>query len=281
MQLSAWLAAAQKQLEAAGIATARLDTLVLLEDAANKPRAWLLAHPDYELPDELIDRLASQLKRRAKHNPLAYIRQKIEFYGREFYVTEAVLVPRPESETMIELLKKLAPGIIPKIDSSADSRTVTLMDVGTGSGALAVTAALELPGLQVHACDLDPQALEVARKNAHQHKVVITFSAADLLSSPTQNLDIILANLPYVPDSHAINAAAMQEPAMAIFGGPDGLDLYRRMFTQAASMPEPPQLILTESLPPQHNSLVTIAADLGYQLTDQEDFILAFSHRKH
>jgi release factor glutamine methyltransferase len=263
---SQWLAQATKQLDAAGIGTARLDCLILLEDAAGKDRSYLLAHPDSVLSDAQLARLNALLERRSRHEPLAYIREKTEFYGREFFVNHSVLEPRPETETMIELLKKidLPPNPI-------------LADVGTGSGAIAITAKLELPHANIIAADIDPRCLAVARKNAERLHVEITFQESDLLSTVTQTPDIILANLPYVPDTYHINEAAMEEPRIAIFGGPDGLDLYRKMFDQIDSLDQKPSHILTESLPFQHHGLAAIARKHGYIQIQKDDFIQVFS----
>src|SRR3954469_15390619 len=107
MKIDQWLASATKKLEQAGIGTARLDALILLEDIIDKDRAWLLAHPEHEIPAAKIAKLEKLLNRRAGHEPLAYVRGRTEFYGREFFITPAVLEPRPESETMIDCLKEL------------------------------------------------------------------------------------------------------------------------------------------------------------------------------
>ncbi|MGH7237715.1 MAG: peptide chain release factor N(5)-glutamine methyltransferase, partial [Candidatus Saccharimonadales bacterium] len=128
MKIEPWLKQATKELETAGIGTARLDCLVLLEGVTHKDRSWLLAHLGFKLNATHIKKLDNQVGRRAEHEPLAYIRNKTEFYGREFYIDQRVLEPRPESEAMINLLKSL----------NLLSNQI-IIDVGTGSGALAVT----------------------------------------------------------------------------------------------------------------------------------------------
>ena len=153
MKVAEWLGEATLKLEDAGIGTGRLDCLVLLEDVLKRERAWLLAYPETLLEKKSIQKLNSFLHRRVKHEPLAYIRGKTEFYGREFYVDSRVLEPRPESETMIELLKTLRLPVTTKI-----------ADVGAGSGALGITAYLETPRTRVDFYDIDPQTLEVAEK---------------------------------------------------------------------------------------------------------------------
>lgn len=268
MKANDWLAQAQTQLQQADIATARLDALVLLEDCLLQDRAYILAHPELQLSPKRLSILQQQLTRRSNHEPLAYIRGKTEFYGRKFFIDERVLEPRPESETMIELLKQQA------------QPTSTIADIGTGSGALAITAQLELPEARVAAVDIDPACLSVAAKNAAFHKADVTLFPGDLLQPFLQKScnfapDVLLCNLPYVPDNFQINHAATHEPALALFGGPDGLDLYRTLFAQAAKLPKKP-VILTESLPPQHPALTDIVTSYDYRQKVEDDFIQLF-----
>lgn len=264
-----------EQLSAAKLAlqdipTARLESLVLLEDLTNKDRSWLLAHPEFELSQAQIQQFKKALNRRAKHEPLSYIRGKSEFYGREFRVSSHTLEPRPETETMIDCLKKLHA----KLPTGCK-----ILDVGTGSGAIGITVALELKHTNVDLIDIDKQALKIARDNCRHYDLSLDCFESDLLDNTKKAYDVLLANLPYVPDEHTINQAAMQEPAHAIFGGPDGLDLYRRLFEQATSGLNSPTYILTESLPFQHEEMISIAKKHGYKLILNEDFILGFELR--
>jgi release factor glutamine methyltransferase len=270
MHVKDWLKLAQKKLEATGIGTARLDALVLLEDVTAKDRAWLLAHPEYEITAGKVRKLTNLLNRRAEHEPLAYVRKKTEFYGREFIITPAVLEPRPESETMIDQLKKLSksPGLPAK---------PRIADVGTGSGALGITAKLELPNTNVDLLEIDQQALKVAKSNVDKFTLNISLIRSDLLAQSGQDYDILLCNLPYVPDDFQINPAAMREPRLAIFGGPDGLDIYRRLFKQIRNLRKQPLYILTEALPPQQAELAAIAKSVGYDLQQADDFIQLFA----
>jgi release factor glutamine methyltransferase len=257
---------AVKQLKAADIPTARLDVLVLLEDVTSKERAWLLAHPEFELNDTLVQKLLGLIMRRAAHEPLSYIRGISEFYGREFMVTHDTLQPRAETETMIDLLKKL------------ELNDPVIADVGTGSGCLAITAKLEYPNATLYATEINEEALEVARRNAEKLETRINFFRGNLLE-PVINkpITILLCNLPYVPSRHAINKAAMHEPSLAIFGGEDGLDLYRELFEQISKKTQKLQFILTESLPTQHTLLAKIAKKHGFHESHKEDFIQVFS----
>lgn len=266
--VGAFIKQSTDMLLAADIPTARLDTLVLLEDVLGSDRTLLLAHPEQTIDDNQLHTLQRMLQRRVTHEPLAYIRNTSEFYGRDFYVDHHVLEPRPESETMIDLLKALplpeAPAII---------------DVGTGSGALAITARLELSQARVTGVDIDPECLKVASHNARILAANVHFIQSDLLTAvPEKTLEraLLLCNLPYVPDTFQINPAAMQEPRLAIFGGPDGLDLYRKLFNQVRAVPQMPTYILTEALPPQHPELSHIANSAGFVLDRSEDFIQVF-----
>ena len=266
MNVQQFLTETTKKLTAAGIKTARLDCLVLLEDVLDIDRAALLAHPEIELSPAQIARLNNYVIQRQQHTPLAYIRDRIMFYGREFAVNNKVLVPRPESETIIDMLKTTSLLHAPRI-----------ADIGTGSGCLGITAALEIHDARVYLYDIDPAALEVARKNAHAHKVGVYIAQQDLLKNCTEQFDAILANLPYVPDHYPINAAARHEPELALFAGEDGLDIYRVFWQQIKTLRTKPRYIITESLVAQCQSLAELARTSGYKLTAAKDLIQIFT----
>jgi len=262
--ISKWLAESEKTLREANITTARLDCLVLLEDATSKDRSWLLSHSEETLQIEVVKNLNTKIVQRAKHIPLAYIRGHAEFYGREFMVNEHTLVPRPETETIIELLGLLDP-----------EPNTTILDVGTGSGCIAITAKLEYPHATVAACDIDSDCLATTKINAEHLGADITVYKSDLLTSVPSSYNILLTNLPYVPSNFQINTAATHEPAHALFGGKDGLDLYRKLFEQAQQHTDT-HTIITESLPFQHDELETIARPHGFAQTEHRDFIQVF-----
>jgi len=269
--LKAFLDNATRKLRVADVGSARLDALILLEDVLRQDRAWLLAHPEIRLTSMQQKRLDKQITRRAHHEPLAYIRGFSEFYGRRFKVNRRVLEPRPESETMIELLKQLA------MSHELRAMSWKIADVGTGSGALGITAALELQNHNVDLYDVDASALAVAKHNCALHELHLRAVKRDLLRNSHKAYDVILANLPYVPNHWQINQAAAMEPKIAIFGGQDGLDVYRRLFEQLTHFSWRPKYMLTESLPPQHHKLTKIALAAGFKEQQKQDFIHLFS----
>jgi release factor glutamine methyltransferase len=213
----------------------------------------------------LLKRLNTQLNQRTKHIPLSYIRHKSEFYSRDFFVDKRVLEPRPETETMIDLFNQL-----PIEDNTK------IADVGTGSGCIGITIQLENPKLKVVLYDIDRQALAVARLNVKRFKLNVNCYQADLLEPNHGPYQTILANLPYVPANYHVNAEALIEPRRAIFGGQDGLDIYRQLFQQISGFDWQPSYILTEALPFQHKQLENLAEKNHFQLINTSDFIQCF-----
>lgn len=254
------------ELKKESIPTARLEVLILLEDVLEKDRSWILAHPERHLTNYQVNKLSKQIARRKKQIPLSYIRGFSEFYGRKFKINHHTLDPRPESETIIDLLKTLPLPHLPVI-----------ADVGTGSGCLGITAALEISKSKVDLYDIDSGALAVARHNVHMHELRLGVHKRDLLNRPTNLYDVVLANLPYIPNSFKINKPATYEPKIAIYGGVDGLDIYRRLLQQISNYTWRPEYILCESLNNQHKKLEDIAAEFGYKLHKQKDLIQVFA----
>jgi release factor glutamine methyltransferase len=265
MRVDRWLESATKKLSAAGIESARLDSLILLEDEFGVDRSLILASPERLISKTKQKRLDAKLKRRQKHLPLAYIRGHSEFYGRKFLINRYVLEPRPESETMIDMLLML-----PLL------KNYVYADVGTGSGALGITVTLELGIKEVDLYDIDANALAVAKHNVEFHELRLKAYKRDLLRNYSRPYDVILANLPYVPESYHVNQAAAMEPRIAIFGGKDGLDVYRRLFSQLHRFGWSPKFVLTEAVPPQHMELAEIAAARGFRLVKTDGFIQLF-----
>lgn len=282
MTTSYWLRTATNFLQSKGIATARLDALVLLEDAMQINRAQLLAEPDMDMRDGLVHHLQELLGRRSKHEPLSYIRGRSEFYGRNFVIKPGVLTPRPESEAIIDLLKglykdRLTKNVSDFLPTPAHEK-LWIADVGAGSGALGITAALELQNTFVDLLEIDEEALKVAKMNVDLLTTRVHVLKSDLLNAASHNYEVLLCNLPYVPDGYSINKAAGFEPKIALFGGQDGLDLFRQLFTTLSKAKNRPLFILTEALPESHATLSALAETSGYQLRQTEGFVQLFEH---
>lgn len=261
------LAEGTTTLSNAGIQSARLDTLLFLEDITGYDRAHLLAYPELGLDDSKAAMLRTFIVQRSAHTPIAYIRGKAPFFGREFTVSPAVLVPRPETEVMIELLLKIRSDL---------SGQPYILDVGTGSGCLGVTASLEIPASTVYVSDIDDTALQVASQNADKHNAHVHTQHANLLNGLDEPFEVMLCNLPYVPDDYHINQAARFEPAKALFAGSDGLDLYRTFWQQLIVKRFKPSHIFMESLLFQHQELEGLARKAGYTLANTQDLIQHF-----
>ncbi|MBW3568872.1 peptide chain release factor N(5)-glutamine methyltransferase [Candidatus Parcubacteria bacterium] len=286
MTIAQWLFDVMQKLGEAGVDSPRRDALVLLEDTLNKDRAWIITHPEYEIPGHQLHEINQLVKRRIDREPLAYIRNKAWFYKRFFNVTPDVMIPRPESESFINLIKQIT-------NDNVKGLTFHIVDVGTGSGCLAITAKLELPsrekfpGCEVIAIENSEKALKVAKKNAEKHQVHIQFLKGNLLE-PLLNTNyelrntILMANLPYVPDGLVTSPEIKQEPAEALFSGKDGLDHYRKFFTQIATMSQIDnrsiglEYVLTESLKTQHAEMIKLAKKTGYKLIKTDVLIQIF-----
>jgi release factor glutamine methyltransferase len=265
MTIQEWLDDATDKLKKHKIPSARLDSLVLLEYVLVTPRVTLLSHPETDLPATTLVKLNAALAQRLDDIPVAYITNKKEFYGRDFLVNEHVLIPRPETERMIELVKNLA------------IEAPTIADIGTGSGCIAITLALEIPDSSVVATDISPDALIVAKNNAKHLGAQVTFKYSDLLEAvASRTFDVVCANLPYVPESLVSSPEITKEPANALFSGIDGLDHYHRLFIEAAEHADPPRYIVTEALESQHKVLKKLAALAGYQLLRTDILVQLF-----
>jgi release factor glutamine methyltransferase len=235
-------------LTAAGVPSAALTAELLLLHALGRDRAWLYAHPECPLNAQQRAEYSNLLDRRAAGAPTQYLTGKQEFWGLEFEVTPDVLIPRPETEHLVEVaLKRLGE---PRM------RPLRIADVGTGSGCLAIALATELCGAMVVATDISPAALQVARRNAARHGVGerVEFLEMDLLSSfvptalpssspallaPGAQFDLIVCNPPYIGLEEAPQLQREvrdHEPAQALFAGRHGLDLYPPLISQAESL---------------------------------------------
>jgi len=210
-----------------GSPTARRDAELLLLRVLGQDRAWLLTHPAAELTPEQAKQFDDWVERRARHEPMQYIAGEQEFLGLAMRVTRAVLIPRPETEHVVEALLERVPKDAP----------LRICDVGTGSGAIAVALAHALPRAQLKALDISPRALEVARQNAEFHGVAdrIRLIESDLLSAVRgESFDAVVSNPPYIADSEILEPQVRDyEPQAALYAGPTGLEVYRRLIPEA------------------------------------------------
>jgi release factor glutamine methyltransferase len=225
-------------------ATAARDAELLLLHTLQIPRVTLIAHPNDELSANQRSAYEGTIARRLHHEPIQYITGRQEFYGLILKVTPAVLIPRPETEHLVETVLKHLP----------TNRPLRIADIGTGSGAIAVAIAAHLPQATITALDISAEALAIATANAREHKVAdrIKFLQSDLLSAlnrETETFDAIVSNPPYVAESDRPTLHPQvrdHEPATALFAGETGLDIYRRLIPQAHAALKPNGLLALE-----------------------------------
>jgi release factor glutamine methyltransferase len=238
-------------------ADAARDATLLLLHTLNINRAQLLANPARPLTSTQQSSYEALILRRLTHEPIQYIKGEQEFYGLTLRVTPAVLIPRPETEHLVE-------SVLVILDHAQPLR---ILDIGTGSGAIAIALATHLPHAHITAVDISPAALEIAAANAARHNLTprIRFIESDLLSAldPNETFDAIVSNPPYVPagDRATLHPQVRDhEPAAALFAGQDGLDVYRRLVPQARAALPPHGLLALEI---GHNQRDAIAALLA------------------
>lgn len=263
--VATWLAHATLQLKTHGIETARLDAELLLAHVLTKSRIWLHAHSDDPLSAHAIKVSDACLQLRSQHVPVAYIVGHKEFYKRIFRVTPATLVPRAESETIITLLRQFV------------TNSESLLDVGTGTGCLGITAKLEFPHLDVTLSDVSQAALSVATQNSRLLKADVNIIQSDLLAACPQSFDIIVANLPYVGHDWQTSPELAYEPSLALYATDGGLALILRLIDEAISHIKHCGYLLLEADPCQHDTIVSYAQARDYIHSVTQDYIVVLS----
>jgi release factor glutamine methyltransferase len=237
MQLKDVLRAAIMRLEDSRVGSSRLNAEILLMHTLGCDRAYLYAHPERELIEEELTRYDEHLSERARGVPSQYITGHQEFWGLDFLVAPGVLIPRPETEHLVEAVLELV--------RAQDLKRPRIVDVGTGSGCIAIALAHELPDADLYATDLSPEALEMAHANTSrlQAQNRIHFRQTDLLEGlPDEHFDVVASNPPYVGESESDKVqleVRKFEPHMAVFGGAEGMDIYRRLIPQARRVLRP------------------------------------------
>lgn len=224
--LHARIAAGRRTLVAAGLTPdeAAVDADVLARYALGWERAALLANGRDPAPSGFEQAFASLISRRSTREPVAFITGHREFWGREFEVSRDVLIPRPETELIVEAARH----------AFAAAAPARLLDVGTGTGCLAISLALEFPAAQTTASDISAAALAVARRNARRHAPHVTLLMSDLLGAVDGTFDLIVSNPPYVPATAQLSPDVRHEPALALYAGASGLSMLARLIATAA-----------------------------------------------
>ena len=233
---------ATETLAVADCDTPRLDAEVLLAHTLGQDRSWLFAHPEDTLSPSQLSTYQALISRRAEREPVAYLTDQKEFFGLDFFVTPDVLIPRPETERLVELALQW---------TQAQSWRGVIADVGTGCGTISVALAMHLPRAQIIATDASPAALAVARRNAVRHNVAdrICCVQSNLLAAVAGPLQLIVANPPYLNQSELATAppeVAYWEPRVALDGGPDGLATIRHLLAMASGRLHPDGALLVE-----------------------------------
>lgn len=231
------LQAAVARLNQAGIDSPTLTARLLLAAALDKPREWLVAHNQHPLSAQQVDTFEQLMTRALAHEPLVYLLGRREFYGLDFVIDPRVLIPRPETEMLVDRALEHLRATKRTGAPQPETDCADVIDVGTGSGAIAIAVAKHAPGVRVLATDISAEALEVARINAGRHGVAdrITFVQADLLNGAPFHAHVITANLPYVTTAEIETLPPeiqAHEPRVALDGGEDGLTQVRRLLAQ-------------------------------------------------
>jgi release factor glutamine methyltransferase len=263
MDVRAALREGISRLREANVPSQALAAELLLMHALGRDRTWLYSHPKVLLEPIEAENYFALVERRAAGEPTQYLTGKQEFWGLEFEVNSSVLIPRPETEHVVEVaLQRLrASGVVDVLDSGAAKTALRVVDVGTGSGCIAVALARELPHAEIFATDVSEAAVEVARRNTARHGVSgrIHFVNCDLLaafidgadrkSRESRGFDLIVSNPPYVSRDNAGTLAREvleHEPHAALFGGQSGSEIYARLIEQAASLVLPAGSLVLE-----------------------------------
>lgn len=258
----------EKRFNEAQLDSPRLSSQVLLAHVLGLQRLEMLLGPLVAVPDDAAERMDALARRRLMGEPVAYLVGVKEFYGLDFEVNSGVLIPRPESELMVDRLRA----------AFRSDAGIRLLDLGTGSGALAVTSAKLFRNFRVVATDISMPALLTARRNAQRHDVAcrVSFVRSDLLEAVrVTDFDVILANLPYVPSTSRANMSREvldHEPPLALFSGVDGLDMYRRLAGDLAGQVGAGTILLCEIDNVQGAAMKELFAPIAREVVVEKDY---------
>ena len=265
-----------RALDAAGIPDSRLEAEVMVMNLMRMPRQDLFSNQENEVAPQQELELAATVERRLKREPLAYILGFREFYGINLLVNSDVLIPRPETEGLVEHALFMAL-------MGMETTELVIADVGTGTGAIAINLAIHLPAARIYALDSTDSVLDVAAYNIRAHNVTdrVTLSKGDLLEPLPEPADLIVANLPYIATSRipTLQPEVQWEPKAALDGGEDGLDLIRRLLAQASSKVKEQATILLELDPEQVPAVEELAKQRFPEATTSVEQDLAHKDR--
>ncbi len=269
MSIDDWILVATRELSLADIQSSRLDAELILAHTLRQPRTYLHAHGDDDLSERHQEIASARLQMRIERTPIAYIIGHKDFYGYPFKTTPAALIPRPESEVFIKILTE----ILPK-----DYKKMTLVDVGTGTGCIGITAKLQWPKLDVTLTDISTHALNLARENAEDLKADVHFINDNLLDGVSKNPDITVSNLPYINRGWEVSPETSTEPEMALFADEGGLSLIYKLIDQAETLQKSGAHLLLESDIRQHKEVVAYAKEHSYYHKKSIGLITYFVH---
>lgn len=273
--IEAWLKRASDELKAVNVPSAALDAEIILAHTLRKPRTWLHIHGSEPLNSREWEIANARLDLRLDRVPVAYIVGHKEFYGRRFKVTTATLIPRPETESLIELINEVMPANTSLLEKT--ERPLRLVDVGTGSGNIGITAKLQHPQLDVTLIDTSRHALNIAEENAANLQAEVSILQSHLITNFPFSADIIVANLPYVNPNWERSPETQHEPSEALFAENNGLALIFELLSQTKEKLRSGGSLILEADPEQHDSIRKEAARFGLLLVKISGYGMLFN----
>ena len=286
MTASDWFKSSTQQLQASGIKSAQLDSLIILEHVLKISRTNLLVHFDQAIKNSQKKILNHCLELRLQHRPIAYITNSIEFYGFNFYVDDRVLIPRPESEELVTKANLMIYlfyiiRLLVKFELDANFELFqrlkfNVADLGTGSGNIGISLSLINPYSRVDLIEKSSKAIEVCRLNVVKNNQKNQIFLSDFSKIDLSNYDFIVANLPYLPSKLKLNRATSYEPNTALFSGQDGLKDYTKLFQVISKSSKKPLLIILEKLDFLDNQLLNLAELNNYHSIIKTKFMFCF-----
>ena len=269
MTIESWLESSTKKLSKAGISSAHIDALALVSYVLKISPEQIRAYPETNLDNYQSAQLDDLINRRVNDEPLAYLINLKAFYESDFYIDINVLVPRPESEAIVDFALKAIDNL--------PNKNILVADIGTGSGCLGISIKLKSPRIDMTLCDISPQALDVAQKNAASLKTKVNITLGNLLSpwlETNKNLDIIVANLPYVDRSWPRSKSTEYEPAISLFAPDNGLALIKKLTVQTIDALNNNGYLILEADTRQLDSIVKFASQYNLRLVEKTNFVL-------